>query len=65
MEIFSCIILSLPLNYNKTFCHVLVNKRIVSLIISDTTVFASLYFWLHYKPDMISHFFPLFLSSQK
>ena len=29
---------------------------IVSLIISDTTVCASLYFWLHYKPDMISTF---------
>ena len=39
-----------------------VNKMIVSLIISDTTVCASLYFWLHYKPDMIFHFFPLFLS---
>ena len=64
-EIFSWIILSLSLHYNKTVWHVLVNKMIVSLIISHTAVCASLYFWLHYKPDMISHFFPLFLSSQK
>ena len=63
--IFSWIILSLSLHYNKTVWHVLVNKMIVSLIISHTAVCASLYFWLHYKPDMISHFFPLFLSSQK
>ena len=32
----------MSLHYNKTFCHVLVNKRIVSLIISDTTVFVFL-----------------------
>ena len=55
--------MSLSLHYHKTVCHVLVHKMIVSLIIHDTTVCASSHFWLHYKPDMISHFFPLFLSS--
>ena len=63
LKIFSWIILSLSLHHNKTVWHVWVNKMVVSLIISDTTVCASLYFWLHYKPDMISHLFPLFLSS--
>ena len=37
-EIFSWIILSLSLHYNKTVWHVLVNKMIVSLIISHTAV---------------------------
>ena len=62
LKIFSWIISSLSLNYNKTVWHVFVNKMVVSLIISDITVFAPLYFWLHYKPDMIFHFFLLFLS---
>ena len=56
---FHWIILSLSLHYNKTVWHVLVNKMIVSLIISDTTVCASLHFWLHNKPDMIFHFFSI------
>ena len=37
-EIFSWIILSLSLHYNKIVWHVLVNKIIVSLIISHTAV---------------------------
>ena len=59
INFFSWIILNLSLNYNKTVWHVFVNKTIVSLIISDITVCASLYFWLHYKPDMIFPFFSI------
>ena len=40
----------------------LVKKIIVSVVISDTTVCASLDFCLHYTPG-ISHFLSLFLSS--
>ena len=57
--------LSLSLHYNKTVWHALINKMIVSVIISDTTVCASLHFWLHYKPDMIFPNFPYFPVSWK
>ena len=55
LKMFSWIILSLSLLCNRTVKHVLVNKIIVSWIISDTTVCVNQIWSLT--------FFPLFLSS--
>ena len=55
LKMFSWIILSLSLLCNRTVKHVLVNKIIVSWIISDTTVCVNEIWSLT--------FFPLFLSS--